>query len=109
KIVRASAIAHNVNNFHQAWRCQRARSALMYAWSYISPFGPSMRTASSCAGSKNAAAKAWSNESCELKESVGGETFELLMRSFQSPAGDMVFCCYPLRYPRLIPVLPLWN
>ena len=83
--------ANNVNSFHQAWRCQRARSALMYAWSYISPFGPSMRTASSCAGSKNAAAKAWSSESCELKESVGGETFELLTCSFQSPAGDMVF------------------
>src|SRR5262249_10300369 len=77
-----------------------ARSALMYAWSYISPFGPSIRTASSCAGSKNAAAKAWSNESCELKESVEGETFELLMCNFQSPPGDMAFFHrYPCRYP----------
>ena len=81
------------------WRCQRARSALMYAWSYISPFGPSIRTASSSAGSKNAAAKAWSNESCELKESVGGETFELPMCSFQLPAGDIIFLRLPVPLP----------
>jgi hypothetical protein len=47
----------------------------------------------------NAAAKAWSNESCELKESMGGETLELLVCSFQSPAGDMVFPPLPVPLP----------
>ena len=78
------------------WR-RRAHSLWMNARLCCSPFGPTMRTATSCAGIEHAAAKAWSNESCELKESVG--TFELLMYSFQSPPGDMVSShCYPSRW-----------
>ena len=85
----------------------------MYDWSYISPFGPSIRMASSCAASKNAAAKAWSNESCELKESIGGETFELLMCSFQSPSGDMAFPAVTravtrLHQPKTVHGVSLW-
>ena len=74
----------------------------MYDWSYILPFGPSIRMASSCAGSKNAAAKAWSNESCELKESIGGETFELLMCSFHAFRVTWLF-------PPLPVLLPHWH
>src|SRR5262245_47925932 len=48
------------------------------------------------------AAKAWSNESCELKEE--GETFDL-MCSFQSAPGAiaprLLGYCYPERYPRI--------